>query len=214
MIGNGDKVRSINPPVSSFGEKRKFNWLELFINRRRLKAAERVLRQLSLSNEAPRVLELGCGFYGVNISYLKRRFPKASFVGVDLRVEKSFAINGIELVEGNLNTWEPDASYDCVLSLAVAEHLVDLPRHFRLISQSLVAGGTAIITTPKPQAHFILWLGLILGIFDRESIEDHKLYLTRSGIEVLANQSSLRMMEHHSILILNQSFTLIRKQDN
>ena len=210
MVEAGKALPGKSHEAGAYGEQRRFVGLESFIIQRRVKAADRALMRLITIKKAPQVLELGCGFHGANLRYLRKRFPEASFRGIDLRVDKSSAPDGVELIEANLTTWQPDVRYDCVLSLAVAEHFVDIPQHFRLVSQSLSDGGMAVVTTPKPEAHFVLSVASALGIFDRESIRDHKLYLTRSGIETLAGQAHLEVIEYHSILMLNQCCILVR----
>jgi trans-aconitate methyltransferase len=96
--------------------------------------AEETINNLIKSKINISVLEVGCGFYARNIQYLKQRFPDVAFVGVDL---KCSSIDGIELIEDDIEIWEPSSKFDCVLSLAVVEHLVNLQRHFDLLALSL-----------------------------------------------------------------------------
>jgi len=197
---------------ASYGQNRVFAGLEKIAIRQRVKVAETVIRRLSAANPALNVLELGCGFHGANLKYLKTRFPEAHFSGVDLQIDRSSSgKDGIELIEAALDDWRPPATYDCVLSLAVAEHLVAVQKHFDLVAASL-SSGLAVMTTPTPQAHVVLQVLSGLGIFDKDACDDHKLYLTRFGIEMLASRSSLKAMEYHSTSAgLNQWCTLARE---
>jgi hypothetical protein len=67
------------------------------------------------------------------------------------------------------------------------------------------------MTTPTPQAHLILKILSLLGIFDKQECEDHKLYLTRKGIETLAKKSFLKLINFKYISAgLNQSCIFMR----
>ena len=148
-------------------------------------------RRLSDTGSRLTVLELGCGYEAANLCFLAQEFPDSAFSGVDLRLDPDLAASDVTPILGNLDDWEPSERWDCVFSLAVAEHLTDVRRHFRLIASCLAPGGAALITTPTPPAHFALAALSFLRIFDREECADHKLYLTREGIRVLARESGL-----------------------
>ena len=195
-----------------YGETRRFSSLEKWAIRLRLRAAEAALEQQlrALAREDLSVLELGCGYHGENLAYLRSRFPRSSFLGVDVRVNPQLSGGPVRLVAGNVKDWRPPGSFDLVLSLALAEHLVDLPGHFELIAETLAPEGVAVLTSPQPQAHAVLLVLSRIGIFEKN---DHKLYLTRVGLEALAEAAQLEVRDYRSFALgMNQSITLQRKQ--
>lgn len=192
-----------NQRCYSYGERRIFSCIEKIAIRQRVKVAEKVLKIIYKTKRNATVLELGCGFFGYNLLYLKSRFPQMHFIGVDLKCSSD--IDNIELIEYNIEHWKPDTKFDCVLSLAVIEHLLDLQAHFQLISLSLSDDGFAVITTPTPYAHIVLKFLSYLGIFDKREINDHKLYLTKTGITALAEKYFLEIIEFRYLSLgLNQ----------
>jgi trans-aconitate methyltransferase len=204
------------PRSQAYGERRRFRGLERYAIGLRLRVAAEALERLQaeLGRDDLSVLELGCGYNADNLTYLRERHPRARFVGVDLRVNPEVSRDGIELVSGDMDRWQPSGTFDFVLSLALAEHLVDLPRHFRLISSSLAPHGIAFLTTPQPQAHAVLWLLSALGIFDKDEIADHKLYPTRAGLRALAEGAALELCAYRSFsLWMNQWASFRKKAD-
>lgn len=202
------------PRAGAYGESRRFRGLEKFAIGLRLKAAVAAFeaQRRALGRDDLSVLEVGCGYNGDNLAYLQARYPRASFLGVDLRVNPELPSGPVRLVPGNMGDWRPPGTFDLVLSLALAEHLIDLPRHFQLISDSLAADGVALLTSPQPQAHAVLWLLSAIGIFDKKEIVDHKVYLTRTGLQALADAAALEVREYRSFtLLMNQSVTLQKK---
>jgi trans-aconitate methyltransferase len=200
----------------SYGERRQFSAIERYAIGLRLQVVVDALQQLQQAHpgEALRVLELGCGYRGNNLAYLKARYPEMDFTGVDLTIDEALLGQpGITLLAADLNDWQPEDEYDCVLSLAVAEHLLDLPKHFQLITECLAAGGVAILTSPTPPAHAVLSLLAWLNIFDKEEIQDHKLYLTGEGISALAGDAGLGVQTYRTFsLAMNQVAFLAHKE--
>lgn len=202
------------PRERAYGERRQFRGLEKLAIGLRLKAAVAAFdeQRRALAREDLSVLELGCGYHGDNLAFLQARYPRASFLGVDLRVDPDASRGGVRLVAGNMGDWRPPQRFDLVLSLALAEHLVDLPRHFQVISDSLASGGVALLTSPQPQSHAVLSLLSAIGVFDKKEIVDHKLYLTRTGLQTLADGAALELRDYRSFTLwMNQSVSLRRK---
>ena len=125
------------------------------------------------------MLEIGCGaaaildssdvrkvissYTGVealesSISELEAKFPKDSFFSFDL---DSIA-------------WPLNGSYDCVLALAVIEHLWNLKDIFLNVRRILVEGGLFVITTPTPYGNHIILRALSsIGLVRKDVIDDH-----------------------------------------
>ncbi|MFC5527002.1 class I SAM-dependent methyltransferase [Rhodanobacter ginsengisoli] len=125
------------------------------------------------------MLELGCGaatildssevrkaissYTGVealesSISELRTRYPDHSFYSFDL----------------DTITWPLEEKYDCVLALAVIEHLWNLKAIFLNLRRILIDDGLVIITTPTPYGnHVILRALAFIGLVRKDVIDDH-----------------------------------------
>lgn len=195
----------------SYGEQRTFRGLEDFAIRQRVSRTSVFLEQLRREHlgETLKVIELGCGFRGSNLMKLNARFSEVRFTGVDVSVDKENAT--VQLIQADLAAWKPTERYDGVLSLAVAEHLLDPAHHFALIAECLERGGLAGMTTPTPQAHVLLKALGRLRIFDREEIEDHKLYLTLTGLGAMAAQAGLKVEQYEQFSFGMNQWMLLRR---
>jgi trans-aconitate methyltransferase len=195
----------------AYGQQRHFTGLEAFAIGLRLKKARQLLERV-IADRGPlaSLLELGCGYWGSNLTHLAKEFPQVQFSGVDLAVSSEPSQN-IQLSAANLEAWQPAQMYDAVLSLAVLEHLLDPKAHFALISACLKPGGLCALTTPTPPSHFVLSGLAKLGIFDAEEIRDHKSYYTERGLRSLAANADLVVEDYTQMSFgMNQSI-LLRK---
>ncbi|MBF0146426.1 MAG: class I SAM-dependent methyltransferase [Magnetococcales bacterium] len=176
-----------------YNESFQLTFLEREAVRQRVSKVMTVLERIARTRPDARVLELGCGFRGTNLTFIKRRFPEMQCFGMDLRVDGA-STEGIDLFEADLNRWQPEDQWDFVFSLAVVEHLPDPGAHFRLIRDCLCHGGQSVLTTPTPLSFPVLMALSALRIFDARTILDHKFYLTREGIEFFARNTGLSVV--------------------
>ena len=100
----------------------------------------------------------------------------------------------------------PDNKFDCLLMMAVLEHMT-LPREaideaFRILKP----GGVLLLTTPSPEAKPILeFLAFKLRIISREEILDHKHYFSKQELYQILTKAGFKKIEHHYFeLGLNQ----------
>lgn len=156
--------------------------LEGFIASLRMSAA---LKAIRTSLHGSEILDVGCGSYPLFL--IKAPFTRK--VGVDQLVPGAMpaipgaipgAILGPEILQLSLNGEVrlpfPDASFSCVSSLAVIEHLdpAGLPALMAEIHRVLKPGGQFVLTTPHGFAGGILRLMARLGLVSKEEIEEHK----------------------------------------
>jgi SAM-dependent methyltransferase len=146
------------------------------------------------------VLELGCGNaqilakYGSNIATycgversaklvekLSQKYPRMSFVQCDLDRDQ-LAI---------------DRTFDCVLMIAIIEHLFNQQFVMDKVAQMLKPGGIIVITTPTPFGNDIVHgLGAALGIFYKSAVDDHIVIYNRHRLKILANEIGLKLNHH------------------
>ena len=117
----------------------------------RLRPALDLLAQIPA--ERPEVVyDLGCG-PGTATVYLKRRWPAARVIGVDgspgmlARARAEHA--GIEWVEADLTTWQPDVLGDVVYSNAAFQWLDDHHTLYPRIVETVKPGGALAIQVPN-----------------------------------------------------------------
>jgi len=198
--------------MGAYGKSRRFKGIEAIAIRQRTKVAENLLHHQIKDKPNISVLELGCGYSAANLQYLKSCFSTANFIGVDVDVDQSITQDGITLQKGDLELWYPQTTFDCVLSLAVVEHLINPLKHFKLICRCLSENGVAILTTPTPASDILLRLLAALGLFDKDAVSDHKQYLTDNGIQNLVLSTDLELMNHYKISLgMNHVCELIRR---
>lgn len=111
-----------------------------------------------------RVLEAGCGT-GHKLAAFAKKFPKASFVGIDLSeaslevardLLKRFDIKNVELRRGNLLELDINAEFDVVSSMGVVHHTEDPQRALDNLGRAI-----------KPDGALFIWLYHPYGDFDR-----------------------------------------------
>jgi len=185
-----------NEQKSVYGRK-KLSLIDRLTIHKRLEITKKVIKNYlkEYSNKNISLLEMGCGYQGLNLIRLNKIFPNIEYQGIDLSVTNN-TFQNIKLTEKNINQWQPKKKYEIVLSLAVVEHLINPIQHFYIIRQCLKPNAIALITTPTPQNH-LLWSNLSrLGVIDANGEEEHKLYLTRGGIFQLARLQKLEVIEY------------------
>ena len=146
------------------------------------------------------VLDLGCGNalvlskYGSNITYycgiersaeavdrLKHQYPAVSFISRDLDCERL----------------EINRKFDCVLMIALIEHLFNQKFVMDEISRVLKPGGIVLITTPTPFGNDIVHrLGAAIGLFSESAVDDHIVIYNRHRFRILANETRLNLKYH------------------
>ena len=165
--------------------------LSPFLRSRRFAAAAPHLRG--------RVLDFGCG-----IGLLSALVGEADYVGVDT--------SAVALAEGRARFPKArflspdqldqlaDETFDVVAALAIIEHMSDPGQFLCDMRKYLKQGGRIILTTPNPALDWAHGLGGRVGLFARESHEEHQSLMGRRTLEQVAKKSGMQMLLYRRFL--------------
>lgn len=101
---------------------------------------------------APRIADLGCGAGNVT-ALLAERWPKARITGYDSSpqmLERAHAHAGprLDFAEADATTWEPDETYDLIVSNALLQWVPGHADRFPVWLDALAPGGTLAFQVP------------------------------------------------------------------
>jgi SAM-dependent methyltransferase len=127
-----------------------------------------------------KILDAGCGTAHRLLGFAKR-FPEASFCGVDvaaapLAVARDLAarhgIRNVEFRQGDLLSWSAEERFDLIVSTGVVHHLVDPESGLRNLCASLAPGGGIILWLYHPYGEFgrLLQRELVHALWDGGSM--------------------------------------------
>jgi len=165
--------------------------LSPFLRRQRISAALPFVRG--------RVLDWGCGS-----GALTPHCDPATYTGVD--IERSVIETARErhpAAHFHLLDAFDDAAhgpFDTIVALAVIEHLPDPDAFISRMRGLLAPGGHIVLTTPNPNLDWAHGVGGRLGIFSKESHEEHQSLMDRTGIEAVARRSGMTVAVYRRFL--------------
>lgn len=127
------------------------------------------------------VCDLGCG-EGKLLRKIKDKNKK--LIGIDIRTRNRNE-GGIKFMNHDLNNDLPleNDSVDCILSLAILEHLYDYNKNLKECYRVLKDKGILILTTPAPNSKWIIEFLGKLNLLDNELIREHKNYFNIKELE-------------------------------
>lgn len=92
----------------------------------------------------------------------------------------------------------PENKFDCLLMIAVSEHLRFFKKVLKESYRILKPGGFIVITTPTIIAKPILeFLAFRANLLSKEEMRDHKHYYSKKELISLLKDSKFGGMEHH-----------------
>jgi SAM-dependent methyltransferase len=160
---------------------------------------------LELGCDAARVLEryragitayVGVERLALKVEQLCKQYPQASFVRCDLDREQLTAAG----------------PFDCVLMIALIEHLFNQQFVMSQVVQKLKPGGLVVITTPTPFGNDVVhrW-GAKLGLFAKSAVDDHIVIYNRHRFNMLAKEVGLTLKRHEYFQLYCNQLVVLEK---
>lgn len=161
------------------------------------------------------VLDLGCGraeilekyadrinsYWGVeyseeSVQALRKAHPEASFVPRNLDRDRL----GL------------DKQFDCILMVALIEHLFNQKHVMDEVANALKPGGTIVLTTPTPFGNDVVHrLGAVVGLFSKAAVDDHIVIYNRHRLKLLAKETGLRLTRYYTFQLHCNQFATFTK---
>lgn len=165
------------------------------------------------------VLELGCG----SGSYLLTNYSSSigSYCGVERsarQIERlrerhpGFAFFQLDLDRDPLSL---DQKFDCVMMIALIEHLFNQRFVMDQIARVLKPGGIVVITTPTPFGNDLVHrLGAGIGLFAKSAVDDHIVIYNRLRFGILADETGLHLKHHEYFQLRCNQMAILEKPGN
>ena len=164
------------------------------------------------------VLELGCGasvvldsdtarramtsYTGVealpeNVDALRKKHPRAAFLAFDL----------------DTAPWPLEGRFDCILALAVVEHLWNLRTLFEEVNRHLGENGLFVLTTPTPWGnHVVLRILSRIGLVRRNVIDDHVTIFDRQLFRHACGEFGFELCHYGKFQFGGNQLAVLRKR--
>jgi len=161
------------------------------------------------------VLDLGCAS-----GEILRDFGHCitSYTGVDYDerfIEELKTDNpGSTFLACNLDdeSLEFDRAFDCVVMLAIVEHLFNQKLVFTQVRQLLRPGGRVVITTPTPFGNDVVHrLGAAIGLFAKSAVDDHIVIYNRHRFTILADEVGFEVERYESFQFGCNQFVVLAR---
>jgi SAM-dependent methyltransferase len=162
------------------------------------------------------VLELGCGVE----SYVLKNHSSSisSYCGIErsathiARLRQRHPDNTFFQRDLDRNPLELDRKFDCVLMIALIEHLFNQRIVMDEIAQVLKPGGVVVITSPTPFGNDVVHrLGAAIGLFARSAVDDHIVIFNRLRFRILTKEVGLNLKRHEYFQIYCNQMAILEK---
>jgi len=165
---------------------RDFNQLDFYIQKKRIKLIEPYVPHNSY------LLDIGCGCFPQNLINLENKFKGA--IGIDKDIPAQSFSQKVGFQKAYIETQLPfsDNQFDCLLMLAVLEHLNHPQAILQECYRILKPGGRLIITIPSNFSKPLLLSLAFLGLLSQEEIFDHKFYFSQKQMENMLEKAHFK----------------------
>ncbi len=141
------------------------------------------------------VLDAGCG-RGDMLRYFRKIRPDLVLTGIDL--SKNEDTDGIKYYQGDILTMDIQGQFDAVISLAVIEHVIDVPVFIDRMKELTRPGGALVVMTLNDDSllYDLARMGKNVGVplaFNRVYSKHHLNHFTRRSLRTVLQSHGLRI---------------------
>lgn len=155
-------------------------------------------KALQVVKDKKNILEIGCGQKASFLMFLSKDKDK-ELIGINPQIDdKIIKPDNLTLIKGSLidKINLADNSVDCVVMLAVLEHL-DYPQEIvNEVYRVLKPGGLICLTVPSHFAKNILRVLSFLRFINPQMLAEHKRYFNKDDLEKLVQQAGFDKTKH------------------
>ena len=161
------------------------------------------------------ICDIGCGPEPKFLLDLGERISEGW--GIDKKTITKKWSGGVRTIRHELDNVPilpfPENKFDCLLMIAVSEHLRFLGKVLKESRRILKPGGVIVITTPSTIAKPILeFLSFRANLVSKEEMRDHKHYYSEKELISLLKSSGFYNIEHHYFELRFNQVIIARKQ--
>lgn len=131
-----------------------------------------------------------------SVSELQVRHPAHTFVSFDLDSAR----------------WPLNRHFDCVVALAVIEHLWNLKSFFSNVREALADDGLFVLTTPTPFGNHIVLRSLALaGLVRKDVINDHVAIFNKKLFHHVCDEFGFELDQYAKFQLGGNQLAVLRK---
>jgi len=163
------------------------------------------------------IIDIGCGRAQILTKYQSKI---KTYCGVDSKINSIRLISqqfpNAVFMEKDLDheLLDIDSYFDVVLMLAVIEHLWNQEFLFYQIVKLLKPGGKIIITTPSPFGNdFIYPLGVKIGVFSKNAMNNHIVIYNRRRFQTLSKKYDMKMKVYKRFQLFCNQFVVLTRNE-
>lgn len=172
--------------------------LSPWLRRRRLAAAKPYIHGT--------VLDFGCGSGALAASV-----APADYVGYDIDAASLERARTLYPMHTFVQSPPTGRAFDCVVSLAVIEHMHEPEEFLSQLVNLANNGGRIVISTPNPRFDFLHDYGSALGLFSHDASEEHVSLLDRTALLAMASRLGLRVIQFKRFLMGANQLLVLEK---
>lgn len=161
------------------------------------------------------VLDLGCGRAEILEKYATKL---DSYCGVEYSEEAVQSLRKAHpeamFFARNLDQdrLELGRQFDCILMVALIEHLFNQKHVMDEVASALKPGGTIVLTTPTPFGNDVVHrLGATVGLFAKAAVDDHIVIYNHHRLRLLAKEIGLKLTRYYTFQLGCNQFATFTK---
>jgi len=152
----------------------------------------RIRKAMKFIPENSVVIDIGCD-EGHLLKKIRGKIKKG--YGLDIKIEE-YSNGNLEFKKRNVEKEEINVRADCIVMLALIEHLNNPKEVLNKVYNSLNKNGRVIITTDSKKAERVLNFLAKIKLIDEKEINDHKQYFDMEDLKTILKEVGFKKIMH------------------